>query len=112
VARVHRGVELDEAVQGLCIGDRYRAVQPGDDPGAQRVDQIEWMTSRVHVVADLHAATEHRWHDDAWWVGGREHGDVIFWMLGRDGRRRFGAVGECHLDRLGARNNVPGGEDL
>ena len=99
-------------VRVCALGDRHRAVQPGHDAGAERVDQAERVPGGVHVVADLHAAAEHRRHDDARRLVGCEHGDVVVGLLGRDRRRRLRAVGERHLDRLGAVDDVPGGQDL
>ena len=56
-------------------------------------------------------AAEHRGHDHLRRPVGRQHGDVVLGVLARRPRPGFGAVGEGHLDRAGAGDDVAGGED-
>ena len=63
------------------------AVEPGDDPGGQRTDQAERVPDGKYLVADLRARAEHGGHDNRRQSLGREHGNVVSGVRGRDGCR-------------------------
>ena len=69
------------------------------------------MADGIHRVADAHAPTEDRWHDDLRELVGHEHRDVVLRLRALDAGGRSGAVGEGHGDRAAAADDVVGGED-
>ena len=101
-------------VQDLVAARRLeRAVQPGDDAGADRAAEPERAAHGERLAALLDAPlAEHRRDEAGWRFDGADDRDVVLRLGADDLARRLGPVGEGQPDAGRVADDVEAGQDV